>query len=38
MESSIKTLATKDDLADLFKSIKSARVNAVKWMFIFWLG
>jgi hypothetical protein len=38
MESTNKTLATKDYLTDLLESIKSANTDALKWMFIFWLG
>jgi hypothetical protein len=38
VESNIKTLATKDDLEDLFRTIRNAKSDMIKWMFIFWLG
>jgi hypothetical protein len=38
MESPIKTLATKDDFADLFQTIRNAKSNMLRWISIFWLG
>ena len=42
VEATIKTLATKDDLAnvkyDLMKEIGESKADSIKWMFIFWIG
>lgn len=42
VEATIKTLATKDDLAnvryDLSKEINDVKSSTIKWMFIFWIG
>ena len=42
VEATIKTLATKDDIAnvkyDLGKEISEAKADSIKWMFIFWIG
>ena len=42
VEATIKSLATKDDLAkvkfDLGLSINESKVDTIKWMFIYWLG
>ncbi|MDB4905151.1 MAG: hypothetical protein JWQ63_4432 [Mucilaginibacter sp.] len=42
MEATIKTLATKDDIAnvkyDLGKEISEAKADSTKRMFIFWIG
>jgi len=49
VEATIKTLATKDDLAgvrneignakyDLRKDIGKYKADTIKWMFIFWIG
>jgi hypothetical protein len=42
VETSIKTLATKDDLAkvkyDLSKEMGEFKADNIKWMFIFWIG
>ncbi|HEY4328032.1 MAG TPA: hypothetical protein VGN20_28870 [Mucilaginibacter sp.] len=49
MEATIKTLATKDDIAsvrdelaklkyDLSKQTSEAKVDFIKWMFTFWMG
>src|SRR5882757_5915006 len=42
VEATIKTLATKDDLrkeiSDVRKEISEAKVDTIKWMFIFWIG
>jgi len=42
VEATIKTLATKDDLAsvkyDLGKEISETKADMIKWMFIFWIG
>jgi N-methylhydantoinase B/oxoprolinase/acetone carboxylase alpha subunit len=42
VEATIKSLATKDDLAtvkyDLGKDISEAKADTIKWMFIFWIG
>jgi hypothetical protein len=37
-EATIKTLATKDDLANVRKEISNAKNENIKWMFIFWAG
>jgi hypothetical protein len=38
VEASIKTLATKEDLAKVKDDISQEISNSVKWMFIFWIG
>jgi hypothetical protein len=42
VEATIKTLATKDDIAnikyDLGKEISEAKADSIKWMCIFWIG
>jgi hypothetical protein len=38
VEATIKTLATKDDIADVRKEISEAKAETIKWMFIFWIG
>ena len=42
VEATIKTLATKDDLAavkyELGKQTAEAKTEIIKWMFIFWIG
>src|ERR1700733_10131467 len=49
VEATIKTLATKDDIAnirneianvrhDLRKDIGESKADNIKWMFIFWIG
>jgi hypothetical protein len=42
VEATIKTLATKDDLAtvkyELRKDMGEIKVDTIKWMFIFWVG
>ena len=38
VEATIKTLATKDDLAIIHKEISEAKTENIKWMFIFWIG
>jgi hypothetical protein len=38
MEATIKTLATKDNIANLRKEIGEATADSIKWMFIFWTG
>ena len=42
VEATIKSLATKDDLAkvkfDLGLSINESKADTIKWMFIYWLG
>ena len=38
VEATIKTLATKDDIADVRKEISEAKTENIKWMFIFWIG
>jgi hypothetical protein len=37
-EATIKTLATKDDIASVRKEISDAKADTIKWMFIFWIG
>jgi hypothetical protein len=38
VEASIKTLATKEDLAKVKDDVSQEISNSVKWMFIFWIG
>ena len=38
VEATIKTLATKDDIANVRKEIGEAKADTIKWMFIFWVG
>ena len=38
VEATIKTLATKDDIAGVRKEIGEAKADAIRWMFIFWVG
>jgi uncharacterized protein YjdB len=38
VEATIKTLATKDDIANVRKEISEAKAENIKWMFIFWIG
>ncbi|MDB5016031.1 MAG: hypothetical protein JWQ84_863 [Mucilaginibacter sp.] len=38
MEATIKTLATKDDIANVCKEISEAKADTIKWMFILWIG
>jgi hypothetical protein len=38
VEATIKTLATKDDIANVRKEIDDAKTDTIKWMFIFWIG
>jgi hypothetical protein len=38
VEATIKTLATKDDIANVRKEISEAKTENIKWMFIFWIG
>jgi hypothetical protein len=38
VEATIKTLATKDDIANVRKVISEAKADTIKWMFIFWIG
>jgi hypothetical protein len=38
VEATIKTLATKDDIANVRKEIGDAKADTIKWMFIFWIG
>ena len=38
VEATIKTLATKDDLAKVKYDLSKEIGNSVKWMFIFWIG
>jgi len=42
VEASVKTLATKEDLAqvkyDLRKDMGDIKADTIKWMFIFWVG
>ena len=38
MEATIKTLATKDDIANVRKEICEAKTENIKWMFMFWIG
>ncbi|MBS1521238.1 MAG: hypothetical protein JST50_09585 [Bacteroidetes bacterium] len=38
VEATIKTLATKEDLAKVKYDLSQEISNSVKWMFIFWIG
>jgi hypothetical protein len=38
VEATIKTLATKDDLAKVKYDLSKEISSSVKWMFIFWIG
>ena len=38
VEATIKTLAAKDDIANVRKEINEAKADTIKWMFIFWIG
>ena len=38
VEATIKTLATKDDIANVRKELGEVKANTIKWMFIFWIG
>lgn len=38
VEATIKTLATKDDLAQVKYDLSKEISNSIKWMFIFWVG
>jgi hypothetical protein len=38
VEASIKTLATKDDLAKVKYDLSKEIGGSIKWMFIFWIG
>ncbi|MBW4888723.1 hypothetical protein KXQ82_03315 [Mucilaginibacter sp. HMF5004] len=38
VEATIKTLATKQDLADVNANVHKGFAENIKWMFIFWVG
>jgi hypothetical protein len=38
VEATIKTLVTKEDIANVRKEIGEAKSDTIKWMFIFWIG
>lgn len=38
VEATIKTLATKEDLAKVKYDLSKEISNSIKWMFIFWVG
>jgi len=38
VKATIKTLATKDDIANVRKEISEAKTENIKCMFIFWIG
>jgi hypothetical protein len=38
VEATIKSLATKDDLAKVKYDLSKEIGNSVKWMFVFWIG
>ena len=38
VEATIRSLATKDDLAKVKYDLSKEISNSVKWMFIFWIG
>lgn len=37
-QDSSKSLATKQDIADLTEKITNTKAEMIKWMFIFWIG
>jgi len=38
VEATIKTLATKEDIANVRKEASENKSETIKWMFIFWIG
>jgi hypothetical protein len=38
VEATIKTLATKEDIANVRRVVGEAKADTIKWMFIFWIG
>lgn len=38
VEATIKTLATKDDIANVRRDMGEIKADTIKWMFIFWVG
>ena len=38
MEATIKTLATKEDVANIRREMGDIKAETIKWMFIFWIG
>ena len=38
VEATIKTLATKDDIANIRREMGENKSETIKWMFIFWIG
>jgi len=38
VEATIKTLATKDDIANIRKEMGEIKADTIKWMFFFWVG
>ena len=38
VEATIKTLATKEDIANVRKEASENKAETIKWMFIFWMG
>jgi hypothetical protein len=38
MEATIKSLATRDDIANVCKEIGNAKTDTIKWTLIFWIG
>jgi len=38
VETTIKSLATKDDIGQLRKEMTDNKTEMIKWMFIFWVG
>lgn len=38
VEATIKTLATKDDIATVRREASEHKAETIKWMFIFWIG
>jgi hypothetical protein len=38
VEATIKTLATKDDVANIRREMGEIKAETIKWMFIFWIG
>jgi len=38
VEASIKTLATKEDVANVYREINESKTDTIKWLFLFWIS
>jgi hypothetical protein len=38
VEATIKTLATKEDVANIRREMGEIKADTIKWMFVFWIG